>query len=264
MKYDSCETLLVEVIGSVGIVTLNRPDNLNTVNAQMSAELMQVVAAVNEDDNIRVVVFTGAGDKAFSAGGDIRESRGRDFQTHTAVVRGLLDLTIMVEGVKKPVIAAVNGYAIGMGFELALSCDIVFATEKSIFSAPEVNIGMFPQAGGPQRLPRIVGNSKAKELMFTGRKVSAAEALEIGLVNRVVASKEALTEAYMEFGRQLAEKPPLALQQIKFLVNKGSEMPLPLALEYSHEAATLVNTSEDKKEGQQSFLEKRKPQFKGR
>ena len=258
------ESIIVEREPQVGIVTLNRPDTLNAINEQMCQELGQALLDMEADEDIRVIVLKGAGDRAFSTGADIRESRERDLMRQTKFLKGIMELTKKMEAIPKPLIAVVNGYALGGGCELILGCDFIIATKDSSFGLPEINIGIIPAAGAPQRLPRLIGKAKAKELLFTGKRITADEAKEIGLINRVVSSKEELVEAYMGLANELAEKPPLALTQLKHLINKGVEMPLDMALDLSHEAVTLINVSEDRKEGQKAFLEKRKPQFKGR
>ena len=258
------ETIIVEMENQIGIITLNRPDTLNAINEQMSRDLRQALSRMEEDRDIRVIVLKGAGDRAFCAGADIKESRGRELQQQIRFLKGLIELTKQLENIPKPIIAAVNGYAFGGGFELILSCDFILATKESSFSSPEINIGIIPAAGGTQRLPRLIGRNKAKELLFTGKSITATEAKEIGLINKVDSTKEELVEAYLALASELAEKAPLALMQLKHLVNKGVEMPLDLALDFSHEAATLINVSEDRTEGQKAFMEKRKPQFKGK
>jgi enoyl-CoA hydratase len=264
MNFTQYGTIIVERENQVGIITLNRPDTLNAINEQMFRELMQVLLCMEEDRDTRIIVLTGAGDRAFCAGADIKESRERDLLRQTNFLKDLIELTKKMENISKPIIAAVNGFALGGGFELILSCDFIIATKGSGFGFPEINLGVIPSAGGTQRLPRLIGRVKAKEMLFTGKRITAAEAKEMGLINKVVASKEELIEAYMELGAELAEKAPLALRQLKHLVNKGMEMPLDSALDFSHEAATLINVSEDKMEGRMAFLEKRKPQFKGK
>ncbi|MFC2001492.1 enoyl-CoA hydratase/isomerase family protein [Chloroflexota bacterium] len=258
------ETIIVEMANQIGIITLNRPDTLNAINEQMSRELRQALSRMEEDGDIRVIVLKGAGDRAFCAGADIKESRRRELQQQTKFLKGLIALTRQLENIPKPIIAAVNGYAFGGGFELILSCDFVIATKDSSFSSPEINIGIIPAAGGTQRLPRLIGKAKAKELLFTGKSITATEAKEIGLINKVVSSKEELIEACLVLASELAEKAPLALMQLKHLVNKGVEMPLDLALDFSYEAFTLLSVSEDRTEGQKAFIEKRKPRFKGK
>ncbi|MFC1917073.1 enoyl-CoA hydratase/isomerase family protein [Chloroflexota bacterium] len=264
MSAKKYEALIVEKENQLGLITLNRPDALNAINEQMAGELRQSLQDMETDANVRVIVVKAVEGRAFCAGADIKESRERDLPRQLQFLKGLVEITKKIESNPKPVIAAIDGMALGGGCELILGCDFIIATKESSFGTPEINIGVIPAAGGTQRLPRLIGKVKAKELLFTGHRISADEAKEIGLVNQVVSSQEELIAAYTSLANELADKAPLALMQMKYLVNKGMEMPLDLALDFAHEAATLINISEDRKEGQRAFIEKRKPQFKGR
>lgn len=257
------QTIIVQKEDQVVTITLNRPERLNAISDQLRQELKSVVDDMEIDDDIRVIILTGSGDRAFCVGNDIKESAEQDIFQRRESSKITNDLINKLEGIPKPVIAAINGYALGGGCELALGCDLIIAAENSSFGLPEINIASIPGAGGTQRLPRLVGKLKAKELMFTGERISAQEALRIGLVNRVVPKEELLNVA-KELADTLAKKPPLSLMQIKHLVNRGMEMPLSSALDFAREAYTLTFVSEDRKEGTRAFAEKREPQFKGR
>lgn len=257
-----CETIKVQSIGKIGVISLNRPEVLNAINAKMVSEINQTLDAWEEDDNIRVIVLT-SGERGFCAGADLKESRGRSLKQQIAFLRSLTDLISRFEELPKPIVAAINGRALGGGLEVILGCDMIIATENSTFGLPEIHHAVMPAAGGTQRLPRIVGRLRAKEMLLIGRSINAVTAEKYGLLNRVVPSEVALVEAYTEVGNELGEMAPIAVMQIKRLVNTGTDMPLHLALELAHEAGTLIDTSEDRKEGLKAFAEKRKPQFKG-
>ncbi|MBI2319349.1 MAG: enoyl-CoA hydratase/isomerase family protein [Betaproteobacteria bacterium] len=256
------ETIELDREDRVAVIKLNRPEVLNAISQRMVGELSQVLSDLNKDNGVRVVVLT-AKDRGFCAGADIKESAGRSLAQQLYFLRSLNDLILQMEGLAKPVIAAIDGWALGGGFELMLGADLVLATQASVFGTPEINRGGMPAAGGTQRLPRLIGRTKAKDLLFTGRNVTAAEAEKLGLVNQVFPGKEELAAACMKLAHALAEKAPLGLMQMKRLVNLGTDMPLTLALEMAHEAATLIMASYDKQEGSKAFTEKRKPQFKG-
>ena len=245
------ETLLVERRDNgVAIVTLNRPDRMNTMNLAMKPELADLFGKkLIEDRDLRCVIVTGAGDRAFCAGADIKE-------------RASQKLTLMIENFERPVIGAINGYALGGGMELALSTDIRIAADHAKMGLPEVNLGAFPAAGGTQRMPRLVGMPVAKELMFTGRHVDAAEALSLGLVNRVVPGGD-LMKIALELADTIAEKPPLSISFIKGAINTGMQVGLEAGLQYERLNAAIVLQSEDRTEGMTAFVEKRKPVFRG-
>jgi enoyl-CoA hydratase len=235
----------------VGYLTLNRPQAANAVNLKLAEELADVCLNINQDDDIYVVVISGAGDKAFCSGSE-PDKPGTRYSPASAIA-----------GIDKPVIAAINGDALGQGLELALSCDIRLASDKAKFGFPEVARGLIPSDGGTQRLPRIIGRGKALELILSAEIITAKEALEIGLVNKVVkgANLAAETEA---LARTMAAKAPIALRFIKEAVNKGLDLTLEQGLRLEADLYFLLHTTADRKEGINAFIKKRKPKFKGR
>jgi len=256
------ENLIVETDAGVAIVTLNRPKVLNALNTQTLDELRRTMIALKHDAAVRVVVLTGAGEKSFVAGADINElavqspTSGRE---HAIRGQHVLDL---VEQMGKPVIAAINGYALGGGCELAMACTIRIAADTAKLGQPEINLGLVPGYAGTQRLARIVGKGRALELLLTGEQITAQEALRLGLVNRVVPAAELMTEA-RKLAAALAAKAPIAIRYILEAVNKGLEMPLAQAQIFEATLFGLVASTGDMREGTAAFLEKRKPAFKG-
>jgi enoyl-CoA hydratase len=257
------ENLLVDRDGAVAVVTINRPKVLNALNSLTLDELRRAILDMKHDDSVRVVVLTGSGEKSFVAGADINElsvltpAAGRE---HAAMGQHVLDL---VEHMGKPVVAAINGYALGGGCELAMACTIRIAADTAKLGQPEINLGLIPGYAGTQRLSRIVGRGRALELLLTGDQVSAAEALRLGLVNRVVPAADLMTEA-KKVAATLASKPPLAVRYILEAVHKGLEMPFPQAEIFEATLFGLAASTDDMREGTKAFLEKRKPDFKGR
>lgn len=256
------ETLLVERAGAVVVITINRPAKLNALNAQTIAELGQAFEGCAADAAVRAVVLTGAGEKAFVAGADITElavqtpAQGKDRST---VGQRVFD---RIERLGKPVVAAVNGLALGGGCELAMACTLRVAADTARFGQPEVNLGLTPGYAGSLRLPRLVGKGRALELLLTGEMISAARAYEMGLVNRVVPAAELRTAA-LALATTLAAKAPLAVQYILELVHHGAEVPL---AEGQHLEATffgLTSSTDDMKEGTRAFLEKRAAEWTG-
>jgi len=256
-------TLLYEKKETIGILTINRPEKMNALSNQLTSELKTVLDEIEQDDKLRVLIFTGAGDKAFVAGADINELVIRDAQIGRKVSKERQDLFSRIENLSVPVIAAVNGYALGGGLELALACSIRICSERAKFGAPEVKLGIIPGDGGTQRLPRLVGQGRAMEMILSGDFIDAHEAYRIGLANKVVPHEE-LMEKTLELADKIASRPPLAVQFAKEAVNRSvrSGSDSGYALEsYLH---ALSCTTEDKKEGVSAFLEKRKGQFKGK
>jgi enoyl-CoA hydratase len=256
------DNILLERAGAVAIVTFNRPAVLNALNAQTLDELRRVLLDLQADDTIRVVIVTGSGEKAFVAGADINElalqtpASGRDL---ARAGQAVIDL---IESLGKPVIAAINGFALGGGCELAMACTLRVAADTARLGQPEVNLGIIPGYGGTQRLPRLVGKGRALELLLTGAPVNAAEALRIGLVNRVVPASELMT-AVRQLASELARQAPVAMRYILDAVNHGLEMPTADGLHLEATLFGLVAASDDMREGTRAFLEKRKPEFKG-
>ena len=256
-------TLLYEKKDTIGILTINRPEKMNALSNQLTSELKMVLDTVEQDDMLRILVITGAGDKAFVAGADIQELVIRDAQIGRKVSKERQDLFSRIENLAVPSIAAVNGYALGGGLELALACSIRICSDRAKFGAPEVKLGIIPGDGGTQRLPRLVGLGRAMEMILSGDFIDAQEAYRMGLANKVVPHEE-LMEKTLELADKIASRPPLAVQFAKEAVNRsvGSGVDSGYALEsYLH---ALSCTTEDKKEGVSAFLEKRKGQFKGK
>ena len=255
------ETVLASVEEGVGTITINRPEVRNALSTQVLGDIRGALAEFRHDDQVGVVVFTGAGDRAFAAGADIGELRERTFLDALAsTMQAVYD---EVEAYEKPTIAAVNGLALGGGCELAMACDIRIAAENAEFGQPEVALSIIPGAGGTQRLARLVGKGRAVELILTGRIFDAEEALRIGLVTRLVPPDE-LTKAVMETAWQILSKGPLAVRLAKLAVQTGFETDLKTGLVIERLAQAVLFTSEDKREGTSAFLEKREPEFEGR
>jgi enoyl-CoA hydratase len=254
------EHILVEVDPPVATVTLNRPKVLNALSPELMREVTAALAELDRDETVRAVVLTG-GPKVFAAGADISDMAGR-----TAVEQLSRDQTGVWAGIasfSKPLIAAVNGYALGGGCELALTCDLIIAGDTARFGQPEVNLGVIPGAGGTQRWPRSAGKYVAMEVMLSGSPVTAHRAYELGIVNKVVPAEMAV-ELARRVARQLADKPPLALRMAKESVLKAFESPLAEGLAAERKSFYFLFATEDQKEGMRAFLEKRKGVFRGR
>jgi enoyl-CoA hydratase len=257
------ETLLVETRDGVSFVTVNRPDKLNALNAQVMEELDLVFEALAADQEVRGVIVTGAGEKAFVAGADIAElARQSPVEGQRTTVRGQRVLD-RIEGLGKPVVAAVNGFALGGGCELAMACHVRVASENARLGTPEVKLGLMCGYGGTQRLPRLVGRGRALELLLTGEMIDAAEAHRIGLVNKVVPRDRLLLEAEALLRKMLANGP-LSLRYTLEAVTAGHEMPLDQALLLEATLFGLICATEDKNEGTSAFLEKRPAKFQGK
>src|SRR2546423_4764577 len=258
----SYETLLVERRSRVAIITINRPEKRNALNIKTREEGARVLDELSSDETIRVVIFTGAGDKAFVAGADIAEFEGRTAITQREVMLGR-SLFTAIDNFPKPIIAMVNGYCLGGGCELALSCDLRIASDKASFGQPEINLGIIPGGGGTQRLTRLVGEGKAMELILTGDIIDGQTAYNLGLVNLGVAASD-LEAKTMEIANRIAEKSPIALRLAKEAVKLASRSNLDEGLRREVDLFALCFSSEDKDEGVNAFLEKSRPQFKGR
>ena len=252
------ENIILEKEENIAVITFNRPEAMNALNNQTRAEFREAIADVAADDGVKVLILTGSG-KAFVAGSDIKEfSKTTPYGAHNIVRLGEL-----VEKLEKPVIAAVNGFCLGGGCEIAMGCDIIIASDKAKFGQPEINLGIIPGGGGTQRLPRLVGACRAKELIFTGDIIRAEEADRIGLVNRVVPLEELMPTA-KEMAKKIAAKSAAALKLAKTSINRGMQTDLESGLKYEYELYSLSLTLEDKAEGVNAFLEKRPPKFVGR
>ena len=257
------ETLLLEKQGAVAIVKMNRPP-VNPLNVKLYLELYDMLCELEADETVAAIVVTGAGEKAFAAGLDVKDVAGKS-------VAGILDFQYTVPkkcfekltGIAKPTIAAVFGLALGGGCEVALCCDLRIASVDATFGLPEINLGIMPGSGATQRLTRLVGTSKAKELMFTGDAIGADEAFRIGLVNKVV-PREKLMEETLALANKLAAKPRVALSLIKHCVDAGVDMDIAAGLTLERNAFVVTYASEDGREGIGAFIEKRKPNYKGK
>lgn len=252
--------MLVAKEGAIGIVQLNRPKVLNALNFELMSELVTKFEELDKDAAVKVIVLTG-GERAFAAGADLAEMSQA---TPVDLVLGRrFELWDRIRKISKPIIAAVSGYCLGGGNELAMNCDIIIASETATFGQPEVNVGIIPGAGGTQRLPRVVGKYKAMEMILTGKSISADEAYRIGLVNHVV-PPESLMEEAKKMAADIASKPPISIRSAKEAILKAQDTTLEVGLEFERKAFYLLFATEDGKEGMKAFLEKRKPTFKGK
>ncbi|MBC7359812.1 short chain enoyl-CoA hydratase [Desulfacinum infernum DSM 9756] len=257
------QVVLEERQGQVAILTLNRPEVMNSLNFAMLRGLHEKVESLRFDNDVRVIIITGAGPKAFCAGADLKERATLNDQQVKEFILTIRNLFTNIEYLPKPVIAAVNGIALGGGTELALACDIRIASTTATMGLTETRLAIIPGAGGTQRLPRLVGRGKAKELIFTGRRVGAEEALSIGLVNQV-AEPEKLLDACLEMAGMICETGPIAIQQAKYAINYGLETDLHTGLAIESNAYWITIPTEDRLEGLAAFREKRKPVYKGK
>ncbi len=259
----SYKTLLYEKADGIGTVTINRPAALNALNSEVYTELYDLFQEIENDAEVRVVILTGGGEKAFVAGSDIMEMQPQssvEINDFTAKARLASD---RIYTLSKPVIAAINGYALGGGCELTMCCDLRLASEKARFGQPEINLGLIPGAGGTQRLTRLIGMTRAKELIFTGNMIDANTALNMGLVNKVVPADSLMNEA-RELAKKLLSKSGRILTIAKTAVTSGANMSLPDGLDLELQCFALCFATEDQKEGMKAFMEKRKPEFKNR
>ncbi|HEX7050183.1 MAG TPA: enoyl-CoA hydratase [Longimicrobiales bacterium] len=256
------ETLLLRVEDRVATIVVNRPDKRNALNATVRREMVQVLDALRDEPEVRVIIITGAGEKAFIAGADISEFAERTPQQQRAAMEGRR-LFEQIAAYPKPTIAMINGYALGGGCEVALACDLRIAARSARLGQPEVRLGLLPGGGGTQRLPRIIGYGRAMRYILTGELIDATEAERIGLVNMVVDDAE-LEERTRALAREIAGHSPVALKLIKDAVRATLEMPLAAGLRYERELFITAFASEDRKEGVRAFLEKRTPEFRGR
>ncbi len=258
--YDS---ILIKKEEGIGWITLNRPHRLNTLTSEMIDEIHDALDGFEAEKEIKCIVITGAGDRAFSAGADVTAFTGLTPATAVDASMKGQRLFTRLENFGKPVIASLNGYALGGGLELASACDFRLASENSELGQPETNLGLIPGWGGTQRLVRLVGLAKAKEMIMLGGRISAEEAARIGLVNRIV-PKAKLTEETVALARKLADGPPIALKLAKEALNFGTQVPLDIGLRLEAEAFGIVLSTKDVMEGVSAFMSKRKPEFKGK
>lgn len=258
------QTLLYQTEEQTAVITLNRPEKLNALSPELYAELYSALVAAEKDDAVRAVILTG-GTNVFAAGADLEAMAS----TNASVIQALKARFApgspfdFIEQMAKPVIAAIAGFALGGGCELAMCCDFRLAAESAQFGQPEIRVGLIPGAGGTQRLPRLIGMTKAKELIMLGEFINAEEALRLGLVNKVVPVEKLLDEA-KEWARKLAKRPPFGLTLAKQVMNLGMDRDLPAALALERQAFAMLFATEDQKEGVRAFVEKRRPDFKGR
>ncbi len=257
------ETISVSLEEGIAILKINRPKVLNALNRATLLEIQRALKELEKDPEVRVLIITGEGEKAFVAGADISEMAPMNPKEALEFSKLGHETLSLIEEFPSPVIAAVNGYALGGGLELVLACDIILASENARLGLPEVTLGICPGFGGTQRLPRLIGKARAKELIFTGEMIDAKKAYEFGIVNKVVPQDKLLDEA-KEIARKIAKNGPLAVRAAKRLVEKGLETSLRSGEAMEIEAWANLFATEDQKEGMKAFLEKRKPEFKAR
>jgi len=257
------EKVLFNVSNHIGYVTVNRPDVLNCFDYETLSQLQDVVDAISYNKDVRAVIFTGSGEKAFSAGADLKERKTLTEAQVKRNVKAIRDVFNSIAMLPQPTIAAVNGYALGGGFEWLLACDFAIAAEGVKMGLTETSWAIIPGAGGTQRLPRLIGETKAKELIFTARKLSAEEALELGIVLKVVPRGELLA-ACEQFAAEMMKNGPIALQQAKFAITRGMNTDLQTGLEIEAKAYEQTIPTEDRIEALNAFSERRVPRFSGR
>ena len=256
-------TLLYAKADGVAKVILNRPDKLNALNSVVYKELYDAFESVENDPEVRVVILSSSGERAFAAGTDVAEMQDMgplDIQKFMGTIRKTSDF---IYALTKPTIAAIHGYALGGGCELAMCCDIRIASEKAKFGQPEINLGLIPGASGTQRLPRLIGVAKAKEMIFLGEQIDAATALNLGLVNKVVPPEKLMDEA-MDWAKKLAAKSGPVLAMAKMAINTGLDTDLGSGISIEIKCNAVCFSTHDRKEGMDAFLEKRKAAFKNR
>lgn len=255
--------ILVEITDGIGWLKINRPDSLNALNSEVVASLESALRDLEQNAAVKVVVITGAGEKAFVAGGDIKEMADMTSLAARAYARKGQEIIAYIEKMHKPVIAAVNGYALGGGLELALACDFIYASEKAKLGLPEVTLGVIPGFGGTQNLPRLIGPNKAKELIFSGKALSAQQAKEWGIVNEVFPAEE-LRAKVMEIAQAIARNGMIAVASAKESIVNGLNMTKDNGLRCESSLFATLFTTEDQREGMQAFVAKRKAEFKGK
>ncbi|QTA80442.1 Short-chain-enoyl-CoA hydratase [Desulfonema limicola] len=258
----SYENIIFETQDKIAKITFNRPKALNALNADLLDEFSNALDKIAGDEDIRVLVLTGAGEKSFVAGADITELAAFNALQAKVFAQKGQNIISKLQSLSIPVIAAVNGFALGGGSEMALACDFIYASENAMFGLPEITLGIIPGFGGTQRLPRLIGANMAKEMIFTGKMLPAAEAREIGIVNKVVALENLMADV-MKTAKSIAAKGKVSLRAAKQAVNRGLNVDLATGLDIECDAFSICMASEDSKEGTSAFLEKRKPEFKG-
>lgn len=257
------ETIIVDQQEQVVTITFNRPEALNALNQRLLTEFSAVLDQIADDNDVHVLLLTGAGDKAFVAGADIRElAQLSPLQAKMFSKKGQQVIS-RLQALSQPVIAAVNGYALGGGTEMALAADFIYASEKATFGLPEINLGLIPGFGGTQRLARLIGLNRAKEYIFSGKMITAQEALSMGIVNQVFAQTELMSEA-CKMARTIAEKGKVALRAAKESINRGMDVDLDTGCALEADAFALCMASADAREGTNAFLEKRAARFNSR
>jgi enoyl-CoA hydratase len=256
------KNLVIEAQEGIAILKINRPPVLNALNQETLRELQEALKEVEGRKDVQVVILTGEGEKAFVAGADVAEMKAMNPSEALAFSRLGHETLGMIENLTKPVIAAVNGFALGGGLEIALACDFIYASEKAKLGLPEVTLGIFPGFGGTQRLPRLIGKGRAKELIFTGEMIDAQEAYDLGVVNKVFPPDQLMEEVF-KIGRTIAQNGPVAVSMAKGAVNTGYDVGREEGETIEITAWANSFATHDQKEGMGAFLEKRKPQFKG-
>ena len=256
------ENVLIEKNGKIGIVTVNRPQQMNSMNSLTRSELAEAFKLLENDKNIAVILLTGSKGKAFIAGADIKEFLNQTMETEKKLEEDWI-VTNIISNLKKPVIAVIDGFCLGGGLQLAMSCDLRIASDRSKLGQPEINIGIIPGAGGTQRLTRLIGEGRAMEMILTGRMITAEEAFNYGIINFVYDSDNLMDEA-MEIANTIGEKSKYAVERAKKSVKAVSEMKLEDGLKLEREMFIECLNSEDGEEGITAFIEKRKPNFKGK
>ena len=257
------ETVLVERDGHLAHLVLNRPEVLNAIDNTLGTELSAAADRLSADESVWAIIFRGAGERAFSAGADLKARRDftpEDWAKQRALFR---EMFAKLRNIPQPMIAAVHGYALGGGTELAMLADFVVASEEAVFGLTEVSLGIIPGGGGTQNMPRMIGRNRAKELIFTARRIPASEALELGLVNHVVPRAELLARATV-IAQEVMKNSPFAVRQAKWAIDRGADLPFEEGLQREHEAYLRAIASEDRREGIAAFNERRPPQFTGR
>lgn len=257
------ENIIVGIQEGIATITFNRPKALNALNSALLDELSAALDDIAGNEEIRVLVLTGTGDKAFIAGADIKELAGLNALQGKRFAHKGHSVINKIASLPIPVIAAVNGYALGGGTEMALACDFIYAAESANMGLPETTLGLIPGFGGTQRLPRLIGANQAKELIYTGKMIPAAEAKSLGLINKVFAAESLMAEV-MKTAQAIAAKGRVSLRAAKETVNSGLEIDLATGLKMEQDAFALCMVSEDAAEGTSAFIEKRKPVFKGK